>query len=148
MLTACVTPSCTKSCQTKHAWAVPGFINPCVTHSVCCLEPSCCVYATAQVLNKVDLLTPAQLEQATAWLQANTGAAAVLPTAALGGDGIDGVRQWAVKQLPLGPTLYPKVKLFTLSTVHCGMCAFAAPVAVAAAAAVASYALDAPSKFV
>jgi GTPase Era involved in 16S rRNA processing len=60
------------------------------------------------VLNKVDLLTPAQLQQATDWLQANTGAAAILPTAALDNSGVEGVRQWAVKQLPLGPTLYPK----------------------------------------
>ena len=63
-----------------------------------------------QVLNKVDLLTSAQLQQATEWLQGNTGAAAVLPISALSSDGVEAVRQWAVKHLPLGPTLYPKVR--------------------------------------
>ena len=63
-----------------------------------------------QVLNKVDLLTSAQLQQATEWLQGNTGAAAVLPISALSSNGVEDVRQWAVKHLPLGPTLYPKVR--------------------------------------
>jgi hypothetical protein len=67
------------------------------------------VLVMVQVLNKVDLLTSAQLQQATEWLQGNTGAAAVLPISALSSNGVEHVRQWAVEHLPLGPTLYPKV---------------------------------------
>ncbi len=63
-----------------------------------------------QVLNKTDLLTPDQLQQATDWLLANTGAASILHTSAISGGGIDDVKEWSVAQLPLGPTLYPKVR--------------------------------------
>lgn len=77
-------------------------------------SPSAAVllYCWLQVLNKTDLLTADQLQIATKWLQANTAATAVLPTAAISRAGIDAVQQWAVKQLPLGPTLYPKVRVF------------------------------------
>lgn len=61
------------------------------------------------MLNKVDLLTPDQLQQATDWLLANTGAGSILHTTALSAGGINDVKMWAVDQLPLGPTLYPKV---------------------------------------
>lgn len=65
---------------------------------------------TVQVLNKTDLLTPDQLQQATDWLLANTGAASILHTSAISRGGIDDVKEWSVAQLPLGPMLYPKVR--------------------------------------
>ncbi len=62
-----------------------------------------------QILNKADLLKPAELQAAGAWLRARTAAAAILPASAAAVRGISAVQAWAVKQLPLGPTLYPKV---------------------------------------
>lgn len=45
-----------------------------------------------------------------AYLAAQPGVAAVLQTSALTGLGVDAVRDWAVAQLPEGPTLYPKAR--------------------------------------
>ena len=59
---------------------------------------------------QVDLLRRAELEAVEAYLAAQPGVAAVLPTSALTGLGVGAVRDWAVAQLPEGPTLYPKVR--------------------------------------
>lgn len=64
-----------------------------------------------QVLNKTDLLHPEELSQTTDWLLKNTGAASILHTSAIANEGVESVRDWAVDNLPLGPTLYPKVRI-------------------------------------
>lgn len=62
------------------------------------------------MLNKVDLLRGDELQRLQAWLLKNSGATAVIPTSATQGRGVMDVRDWASSQLPLGPTLYPKVR--------------------------------------
>ena len=59
---------------------------------------------------QVDLLRRAEVEAVEAYLAAQPGVAAVLQTSALTGLGVDAVRDWAVAQLPEGPTLYPKAR--------------------------------------
>ena len=66
------------------------------------------------MLNKIDRLNPNELAQATEWLQRNTAATAVIPAAAISSTGIDAVRDWGVKHLPKGPTLYPKASLLQM----------------------------------
>lgn len=62
----------------------------------------------ALVLNKADMLKPAALHAAGEWLRSRTAAAAILPASAMAKRGLEKVEAWAVQQLPLGPTLYPK----------------------------------------
>ena len=62
-----------------------------------------------QVLNKTDLVSKTDLEAAKSWLKDNDMIDMVLPTSARDGKGVDDVRNWALSQLPQGPSLYPKV---------------------------------------
>lgn len=45
-----------------------------------------------------------------AYFGAEPGVDQVIPTSALKGRNVDAVERWAVAQLPLGPSLYPKVR--------------------------------------
>ena len=65
-----------------------------------------------QVLNKTDLVSNTDLEAAKSWLKDNDMIDMVLPTSARDGEGVDDVRNWALSQLPQGPSLYPKVSIF------------------------------------
>lgn len=62
-----------------------------------------------QVLNKTDLVSKTDLDAAKSWLKENDMIDMVLPTSARDGKGVDDVRNWALSQLPHGPSLYPKV---------------------------------------
>jgi len=62
-----------------------------------------------QVLNKVDLLKPIELESLVKLFATGSRADVVIPTAAKLGFGVQEVKEWACQQLQEGPTLYPKV---------------------------------------
>jgi GTP-binding protein Era len=60
------------------------------------------------LLNKCDLLPPAQAEAVRAYFAAQPGVSAVLCASAATGDGVPQLESWLISQLPLGPALYPK----------------------------------------
>lgn len=63
----------------------------------------------AVVLNKVDLLEPADRDHLIALCKEQCPVVeAVLPCSALNNKGIDAIKAWAVEHLPLGPALYDK----------------------------------------
>ena len=68
-------------------------------------EHSCCH-------PQVDLLRATEARALQDYMAEQAGVVTVLPTSAIMGRGVEAVRDWAVAQLPEGPTLYPKV--------HCG----------------------------
>ena len=55
------------------------------------------------------------------YMAEQAGVATVLPTSAITGRGVEAVRDWALAQLPLGPTLYPKVHCAGTPMVHSWM---------------------------
>jgi GTPase Era involved in 16S rRNA processing len=64
-----------------------------------------------QVLNKVDLLKPIELESLVKLFATGSRADVVIPTAAKLGFGVQEVKDWASQQLQEGPSLYPKVNI-------------------------------------
>ena len=62
----------------------------------------------AVLLNKVDLVTPRELDELVAWYKEYCRAEEVFTSCALSGQGVEGVKRWAVEKMPEGPTLYPK----------------------------------------
>jgi GTP-binding protein Era len=67
----------------------------------------------AVLLNKADLVGQEQLAALEGWYRENCRAQAVFVGSAKAGGGeaaVGEVKAWAVKQLPEGPTLYPKVR--------------------------------------
>ena len=67
----------------------------------------------------MDLLGAAEARALQGYMAEQPGVATVLPTSAVTGRGVEAVREWAVAQLPEGPTLYPKVPGAGQLT-HCG----------------------------
>lgn len=57
----------------------------------------------------MDLLRAAEARALQDFMAEQAGVVTVLPTSAITGRGVEAVRDWAVAQLPEGPTLYPKV---------------------------------------
>ena len=71
-----------------------------------------------QVLNKVDLLKPGEVDSLVQLFESKGRADVVIPTAAKLGQGVAEVREWASQQLQAGPSLYPKVDLSSRNPPH------------------------------
>eukprot|EP00192_Tetraselmis_astigmatica_P025077 CAMPEP_0117676652 /NCGR_PEP_ID=MMETSP0804-20121206/16301_1 /TAXON_ID=1074897 /ORGANISM="Tetraselmis astigmatica, Strain CCMP880" /LENGTH=217 /DNA_ID=CAMNT_0005485833 /DNA_START=464 /DNA_END=1117 /DNA_ORIENTATION=- len=97
----------------KDADAVVVLIDVTVDHKeqLACLAPPPNGPPTAIVLNKIDTVPEEEREALADWFQKATSAAAVLPISALHGDGLQDLKDWAVRSMPEGPTLYPKEQL-------------------------------------
>jgi len=64
---------------------------------------------TALILNKCDMIGDrARIMELIEYFEAQEGIDAVLPISALNSTGTANVKKWALDNLPLGPTLYPK----------------------------------------
>ncbi|GAX81852.1 hypothetical protein CEUSTIGMA_g9280.t1 [Chlamydomonas eustigma] len=62
----------------------------------------------AVLLNKTDLMTPEKLSEVEDWYMKACKAEAVFKGSAMQNEGVKALKDWVVKKLPEGPTLYPK----------------------------------------
>lgn len=62
----------------------------------------------AVILNKIDLLDEADLQNLVEWYETNCKAQVIFPISALETKGVETVASWVVTQLPTGSSMYPK----------------------------------------
>jgi GTP-binding protein Era len=60
------------------------------------------------VLNKKDMIKPAEIAKKLEWYQKFTDVDDVIPISAKFGHGVDDIKEWILSKLPLGPAYYPK----------------------------------------